>query len=96
MELGLKNRTVLITGGSKGIGLACARAFLDEGARVAIASRDRANLDKAGTQLGNVTLIEADLTQAGEAKRMAREAEAALGHRYPGQLRGCRQALCAG
>ena len=35
MELGLKNRSVLITGGSKGIGSACARAFLDEGARVA-------------------------------------------------------------
>ena len=29
MDLGLKNRSVLITGGSKGIGLACARAFLD-------------------------------------------------------------------
>ena len=41
MELGLRNRSVLITGGSKGIGLACARAFLDEGARVAIVSRDR-------------------------------------------------------
>ncbi len=48
MELGLKNRTVLITGGSKGIGLACARAFVDERARVAIASRDRGNLDRAG------------------------------------------------
>lgn len=79
MELGLKNRAVLITGGSKGIGLACARAFLDEGARVAIVSRDRANLDKAGTQLGKVTLIAADLTQAGDAQRMAREAQAALG-----------------
>lgn len=79
MELGLKNRTVLITGGSKGIGLACARAFLDEGARVAIVSRDRANLDRAGTQLGKVTLIAADLTQAGDAQRMAREAQAALG-----------------
>jgi NAD(P)-dependent dehydrogenase (short-subunit alcohol dehydrogenase family) len=79
MELGLKNRSVLITGGSKGIGLACARAFLDEGARVAIVSRDRGNLDKAGAQLGKITLIAADLTQAEEAKRMAREAEAALG-----------------
>jgi NAD(P)-dependent dehydrogenase (short-subunit alcohol dehydrogenase family) len=79
MELGLKNRAVLITGGSKGIGLACARAFLDEGARVAIVSRDRSNLDKAGAQLGKVTLIAADLTQAGDAQRMAREAEAALG-----------------
>ena len=44
MDLGLNNRSVLITGGSKGIGLACARAFLDEGARVAIASRDRGNV----------------------------------------------------
>jgi len=79
MELGLKNRSVLITGGSKGIGLACARAFLDEGARVAIVSRDSRNLDKAGAQLGKVTLIAVDLTQAGDAQRMAREAEAALG-----------------
>ncbi len=79
MELGLKNRTVLITGGSKGIGLACARAFLNEGARVAIASRDRGNLDKAGAHLGKITLIAADLTHAEEAKRMVREAEAALG-----------------
>jgi NAD(P)-dependent dehydrogenase (short-subunit alcohol dehydrogenase family) len=79
MDLGLKNRSVLITGGSKGIGLACARAFLDEGARVAIVSRDRGNLDKAAAQLGKVTLIAADLIHAEEAKRMVREAEAALG-----------------
>ena len=79
MELGLKNRTVLITGGSKGIGLACARAFLDEGARVAIVSRDSRNLEKARTQLGKVTVIVADLTQTSDAQRMALEAEAALG-----------------
>jgi NAD(P)-dependent dehydrogenase (short-subunit alcohol dehydrogenase family) len=79
MELGLKDRTVLITGGSKGIGLACARAFLDEGARVAIVSRDRRNLDKAAAQLGKVVMIVADLVQADAAKRMAREAETALG-----------------
>jgi NAD(P)-dependent dehydrogenase (short-subunit alcohol dehydrogenase family) len=79
MELGLKNRTVLITGGSKGIGLACARAFLEEGARVAIASRDRGNLQQAAAQLGNINVIAADLTRADEAKRMAREAESALG-----------------
>src|SRR5258705_10430861 len=79
MELGLKNRAVLVTGGSKGIGLACARAFLNEGARVAIASRDRGNLDKAGAYLGKITLIAADLTHAEQPKRMVREAEAALG-----------------
>ena len=79
MELGLNNRAVLITGGSKGIGLACARAFLDEGAKVAIVSRDRGNLDKAAGQLGKVATIVADLVQADDAKRMAREAEAVLG-----------------
>jgi NAD(P)-dependent dehydrogenase (short-subunit alcohol dehydrogenase family) len=79
MELGLKNRTVLITGGSKGIGLACARAFLDEGAKVAIVSRDRANLDAAAKQLGQVTRITADLSRIEDAQRMAREAQDALG-----------------
>ena len=39
MDLGLDGKTVLVTGGSKGIGLACARLFVSEGARVAITSR---------------------------------------------------------
>ncbi len=79
MELGLKNRAVLITGGSKGIGLACARAFFEEGARVAIVSRERANLDRATLQLGQVAAIAADLTHADQAQRMLREAESAIG-----------------
>jgi NAD(P)-dependent dehydrogenase (short-subunit alcohol dehydrogenase family) len=79
VDLGLKDCSVLITGGSKGIGLACVRAFLDEGARVAIVSRDRGNLDKAAAQLGKVALITADLTRIEEATRMAREAEAVVG-----------------
>ena len=52
MELGLSGKTVLVTGGSKGIGLACARMFLAEGARVAITSRMQANLDRARSALG--------------------------------------------
>ncbi|MGH8598923.1 MAG: SDR family oxidoreductase [Gammaproteobacteria bacterium] len=36
MDLELKGRSVLISGGSKGIGLACAGAFLDQGAKVAV------------------------------------------------------------
>src|SRR5712664_2705792 len=79
MNLELKARAVLVTGGSKGIGLACARAFLDEGAKVAIVSRDRANLDTAVAQLPNVKTIVADLTRAEDAARMTQEAERALG-----------------
>ncbi|HVD74709.1 MAG TPA: SDR family NAD(P)-dependent oxidoreductase, partial [Xanthobacteraceae bacterium] len=44
MDLGLKDRRVLITGGSQGIGKAIARGFLAEGARVVIVSRDQERL----------------------------------------------------
>ena len=83
MDLGLSGKAVLITGGSKGIGLACARAFLAEGARVAIVSRERANLDAALSELraapGTVVGIAADLVRTEAAADMAAQAEAALG-----------------
>ena len=44
MNLELTNKHVLIAGGSKGIGLACARTFLAEGARVTLVSRFQENL----------------------------------------------------
>jgi NAD(P)-dependent dehydrogenase (short-subunit alcohol dehydrogenase family) len=47
MDLELQGRCVLVTGGSRGIGLAVARGLLREGAAVTIASHDRARSDAA-------------------------------------------------
>jgi 3-oxoacyl-[acyl-carrier protein] reductase len=52
MDLRLKGKSVLITGGSKGIGLAAAKAFAAEGCRIHLAARDRGRLDKAKGELG--------------------------------------------
>jgi len=48
----LKTKTALITGGNSGIGLATARLFVAEGARVAITGRNQTTLDAAAAKLG--------------------------------------------
>lgn len=47
MELGLRDKVVLLTGASRGIGLAAAKRFAAEGARVAVNARGRDDLDAA-------------------------------------------------
>jgi NAD(P)-dependent dehydrogenase (short-subunit alcohol dehydrogenase family) len=83
MDMGLQGQVVLITGGSKGIGLACAQAFAAEGARVAIASRDAAHLAAAAARLHaaghGVFTHAADLREAAQADALADAVEAALG-----------------
>ena len=51
MDLNLAGKIALVTGGSKGIGLACARSLAAEGVRVAIVSRSRTNVDAAIAQM---------------------------------------------
>jgi NAD(P)-dependent dehydrogenase (short-subunit alcohol dehydrogenase family) len=79
MDLGLKDKRILITGGSKGIGLACAKAFLAEGARVALVSRSKENLDAARKALKDCYTIAADLTDAAAAAAMVERVEKEFG-----------------
>ena len=53
----LKGKTVLITGGSSGIGLATAKLFREEGAHLAITGRDPDGLARAQEELGSETLV---------------------------------------
>ena len=52
MDLGLRGKTAVVLGGSKGIGYAIAKAFLEEGARVAICARKEAELVQVSEELG--------------------------------------------
>ncbi|WP_417352515.1 SDR family oxidoreductase [Flavobacterium alkalisoli] len=58
--------TILITGGSAGIGFEIARQFVQQGNKVIITGRDAARLEKAKAELGNVTAIQFDVTSAAD------------------------------
>ena len=72
MDLGLAGKSVLITGGSKGIGLACARTFVAEGCRVHLAARDRGRLEQARAELGGeAELHPTDMRDGGALRALA-------------------------
>ena len=83
MDLGLAGQVVVVTGASKGIGFACAEAFAREGARVALISRSRANLDAALARITDAkhrpVAFTADLVDAAQSARVIDDVEAALG-----------------
>ena len=75
MDLGLKGKVALVTGGSKGIGKAVARGLLEEGAKVAICARTKSELDHASTELakttgGDVFAVTGDLTHERDVKKI--------------------------
>jgi len=71
-------RTVIVTGGTKGIGKGIARVFAQAGANVVVVGRDRATGEAAAAELG-ATYVQADIAQAADCERMAAEAEQRFG-----------------
>ena len=83
MNLDLKNKVALITGGSRGIGRATALRFADEGCNVAICARGQEGLDKALEELRGYDIesfgLAVDVSQPGETERFVESAAEALG-----------------
>jgi NAD(P)-dependent dehydrogenase (short-subunit alcohol dehydrogenase family) len=75
MKLGLKDKVVLVTGGSKGIGRAIAEGFAAEGSKVVISARGKEELEKAAKEIAGSTGAEvfpiaADASKSGDITRM--------------------------
>src|SRR5580704_11028339 len=58
----MKNRTALVTGASRGIGLACARALAEAGAKVILAARGAAKLEQAAREIDRAAWVVLDLS----------------------------------
>lgn len=85
----LQGKVVLITGGSRGLGLALAEEFGRRGARLVLTARDRFELDRARTLLiqrgavsteGDVAVIPADLREMQDVERLVEQATKMFGH----------------
>ena len=84
MDLNLKGKTAIITGGSKGIGLAVAECFAQEGVQTIICSRNEENVINAAEHIEkkysiNTLGIKADVTKIEDIKHMVSEVERLYG-----------------
>ncbi|MGA8050904.1 MAG: SDR family oxidoreductase [Burkholderiales bacterium] len=83
MDLGLKGKAAIVTGGTQGIGRATALMLAREGASVAIAARGRELLDEAAAEIraagGSVAPIQADVSKAEDCERLVAETLKAFG-----------------
>src|SRR4028119_601980 len=73
----LTGKTVLLTGGSRGLGLVMARQLVQQGARLAICARDRAELERARVELnqcgGEVLTVPCDVTDRSQVDQMVQQ-----------------------
>jgi len=83
MDLGLNDKVVLITGGSKGIGLRTARTFADEGCDIGICARSKEDLQRASDEIKSkgrrVVAVQADVCVTEDASRFIDECVTGLG-----------------
>ncbi|MFF5292272.1 SDR family oxidoreductase [Paractinoplanes globisporus] len=80
MDLGLDGRVYIITGGSRGLGFATARALVADGARVVLSSRDAGHVAAAAESLGpQAAGVAADLTDQETPGLLIREATSRFG-----------------
>jgi 3-oxoacyl-[acyl-carrier protein] reductase len=79
MDLGLAGRCAVVTGASRGIGLASARALCAEGARVLMVARHEENLDEAARGIDNAEWLAVDVTEPDAAQRIGACAREQLG-----------------
>jgi NAD(P)-dependent dehydrogenase (short-subunit alcohol dehydrogenase family) len=67
--MSLKDKTIVVTGGSRGLGLGLVEALVDQGAKVTVVARDQAALTAVEQRLG-VVVISTDITEEGAAQRI--------------------------
>ncbi|HVW80330.1 MAG TPA: SDR family oxidoreductase [Mycobacteriales bacterium] len=80
MDLGLADRVYAVTGGTRGLGLAAARALVADGARVVVSSRSQESVDAAVAELGEAARgVAADNADPGTPDRLVEAALAAWG-----------------
>ncbi|MEK7877726.1 MAG: SDR family NAD(P)-dependent oxidoreductase, partial [Pseudomonadota bacterium] len=84
MDLGIRGKAAIVTGGSRGIGRETAREFLEEGVRVTICGRNAETLEHTRTELaqatgGEVHAVVADMTREADIARLVASARERFG-----------------